>query len=89
MRHIPQFMLDAIPADITFIDKDGSVYVGRFDRDKVEFGNIEEQPIWSIRKIAKEETEQGVSYFATYPDGCTLYNYIWNEKLSLNYKFKN
>ncbi len=89
MRHIPDYMQDAIPADITFVDKDGNVYIGRFDRSKSHVGNLEELPIWSIRKIAKIETSEGVSYCALYPDGCTLYNYIWEEKQLLNYKFRN
>lgn len=89
MRYIPQYMQDAIPADITFVDSNGNTYIGRYDREKLNSGNPEEQPIWSIRKIVVLESEEGVSYFTMYPDGCTLHNYIWKEKQTLNYKFKN
>lgn len=87
-QFLPEYMIDAIPADITAVDGSGNTYVGRFDRDKVVEGTaIEAQPIWMIKKIVLLQTETETVYRTTYPDGMKTYNRVWNDHAELSYTY--
>lgn len=88
MKYLPEYMIDAIPADITVIDAAGNTYVGRFDRNKVVAGtDVEAQPIWMIKKIELIESDSETVYRTTYPDGTKAYCHVWNNRASLTYNF--
>lgn len=88
MMFYPEYMMDAVPADITAIESDGSTFIGRFDRTKVVDGTpIEEQAIWQIRKIELISSSGATIYRTLYPNGVRAYNNAWNNHAQLVYNF--
>ena len=87
-QFLPEYMIEALPADVTAIDAAGNTYIGRFDRSKVVSGSdIEAQPVWMIKKIELINSGSETVYRTTYPDGVKTYNRVWNDRATLTYTF--
>ncbi len=87
-KFFPEYMIDAIPADLTAIDSNGNTYVGRFDRERRrDDTDIKTQPIWMIKKIEVSEFNSEKVYSTTYPNGVKAYNNVWNDHATLTYSF--
>ena len=88
MPYYPEYMMDAVPADITAIESDGSTYIGRFDRAHVVDGTpIEDQAIWQIRKVELLNVDGATIYRTLYPNGVRTYSEVWNNHTQLSYNF--
>ena len=97
MNYVPDYMLAGIAADKTAVMTSGDTYIGDYDREAYAKAqqdpscpDVEELPIWKIKKISVTELDGGQLYEAKYPDGnANFYGYKWSEAQSLSYKFAN
>ena len=76
MTWLSDFMMEAVAADKTIVASDGNTYICKFDREKANFAEgaapLEEQKIWQIKKVVKEESSGDTIYSVMYPQNSKL-----------------
>ncbi|MBQ6977743.1 MAG: hypothetical protein IJQ18_03840 [Paludibacteraceae bacterium] len=89
MVRYPDLYTEAVKPDIIAETEEAS-YMGWFSRGS-EFNRSlppEEQPICRIRRVT-ETVEDGSTVTRTqYPDGKDEYIFVWNDRESLTYKYR-
>lgn len=89
MKYLPFHMLDSVPKDIVTETETG-VYVGRYDREKVDYKSgidLTEQPIWSITFYEISTTNESTITRTLFPKGSLQSRFKWSDRDSLTYEF--
>ncbi len=90
-HYLSENLLAGTKADITWVDPQGNVYIGNFERTLFD-GNLDtvyDQPIWQITKTEITTSADGAQEIRTlYPNGNCQYCHRWSEINQINFHFK-
>ena len=84
-------LLQGTKADITFVDVDGNVFIGNFDRTSFDgdMNTVYNQPIWQIIKteiITNADDTQTIR--TLYPNGNCQFCHRWTDLIDIKFNFR-
>lgn len=89
MTHFPDLINEAVKPDI-IADSPAGTFIGWLDRKAWKRSEAPEgQRIWKIRKIETTEAEGNTTTRILYPEGSADFAFVWNDRESVTYQFKN